>query len=184
MTMTIQTSTSPTVFDAGLPAIAYEHLTDPFEAHRAIATAREQAPIAMGPHAPEVLSYHLVRTVLRDNRFVTASGLGLDLQGVTSGPLWDRAIANILSLDGDQHHRLRRLLSKAFAPRGAERMRTLAVEIIAELVDSVAPAGCCDVVSDIARGYPTPIICALLGAPRKDWPLFAKWVDDIKKLFD
>ncbi|ORX07087.1 cytochrome [Mycobacterium szulgai] len=184
MTVTIHTSTGPSVFDAELPAIAYEHLTDPFEAHREIAAARQRAPIAMGPHAPEVLSYRLVHTVLRDNRFVTASGLGLDLQGVTSGPLWDRAIANILSLDGDRHHRLRRLVSKAFAPRAAERMRTLAVEIITELVDSVAPTGRCDVVSDIARRYPTPIICALLGAPRKDWPLFGKWVDDIKKLFD
>jgi cytochrome P450 len=184
MTITLPTSTCPTVFDAGLPPIAYEHLTDPFEAHRAIAAAREQAPLAMGPHAPEVLSYELVRTVLRDNRFVTAHGLGLDLQGVTAGPLWDRATANILSLDGDQHHRLRRLVSKAFAPRGAERLRTLAVDVITELVDPVTRVGHCDVVSDIARGYPTPIICALLGAPRQDWPLFSAWVDDIKKLFD
>jgi hypothetical protein len=31
----------------------------------------------MGPDAPEVLSYELVRTVLRDARFITARGLGL-----------------------------------------------------------------------------------------------------------
>jgi hypothetical protein len=30
----------------------------------------------------------------------------------------------------------------------------------------------------------TPIICALLGAPRRDWQLFSDWTDDIKKLFD
>jgi cytochrome P450 len=44
--------------------------------------------------------------------------------------------------------------------------------------------GHCDVVTDIARRYPTPIICALLGAPRQDWELFSAWTDDIKKLFD
>jgi cytochrome P450 len=122
--------------------------------------------------------------VLRDPRFVTARGLGLDLQGITSGPLWERAIANILSLDGDTHRRLRRLVCKAFAPRGAERMRTLAIEVITELVDPLTRIGRCDVVTDIARRYPTPIICALLGAPREDWPLFSAWADDIKKLFD
>src|SRR6201995_2701606 len=111
---TVQASTCSSVFDAGLPSIAYDHLSDREEALRIIAAARQQAPIAMGPHAPEVLSYALVRAVLRDPRFVSARGLGLDLQGITSGPLWDRAIASILSIDGDAHHRLRRLVSKAF----------------------------------------------------------------------
>src|SRR3981081_2122576 len=116
---TVQTSHCPNVFDAGLPTFSYDPLTDPDEAHRVIAEARSVAPIAIGPHGPAVLSYELVHTVLRDNRFVTAHGLGLDLQGITSGPLWDRATTNILGLDGAEHHRLRRLVSKAFAPRGA-----------------------------------------------------------------
>lgn len=183
-TDTFPPSTCPSVFDAGLPRIAYDHLTDFEEAQRIIAAAREQAPIAMGPHALEVLSYELVHAVLRDPRFVSARGLGLDLQGITSGPLWDRAVASILSLDGDTHHRLRRLVSKAFAPRSAEQLRALAVEVITELVDAVIPVGRCDVVSDIARPYPTPVICALLGAPREDWPLFSAWADHIKKVFD
>jgi cytochrome P450 len=181
---TVQTSKCPSVFDAGLPTFAYDHLTDPDEAHRVIADARRQAPIAIGPHGPEVLSYELVRTVLRDNRFITAHGLGLDLQGITSGPVWDRAITNILGLDGAQHHRLRRLVSKAFAPRGAERLRARILEVITGLVEPVTTVGHCDVVSDIARRYPTPIICALLGAPPEDWQLFSDWTDDIKKLFD
>jgi len=183
-TDTVPIGNCPSVFDAGLPSIAYDHLTDFEEAHRIIAATRRRAPIAMGPHAPEVLSYELVRAVLRDSHFVSARGLGLDLQGITSGPLWDRAIASILSLDGEAHHRLRRLVSKAFGPRGAERLRTLVVEVITELVDPLTPVGRCEVVSDIARRYPTPVICALLGAPREDWPLFSAWADDIKKVFD
>jgi cytochrome P450 len=183
-TDTVPTSTCPSVFEAGLPTIAYNHLTDFEEAHRVIAAARRQAPIAMGPYAPEVLSYELVRHVLRDPRFITARGLGLDAQGITSGRLWERAVANILSLDGAAHYRLRRLVCKAFAPRGAERLRALAIETITELVDPLTRIGRCDVVTDIARRYPTPIICALLGAPRDDWALFSAWADDIKKLFD
>jgi cytochrome P450 len=182
--MTTLISDCPSVFDAGLPTFAYHHLTDPDDAHRVIAEARAQAPIAIGPYGPEVLTHELVRTVLRDDRFITAKGLGLEAQGVTSGPLWDRAIRSILSLDGVVHHRLRRLVSKAFAPRAAERLRTLAVEIITGLIEPFTSVGHCDVVADIARGYPTPVICALLGAPAEDWQLFSGWVDQIKKVFE
>jgi cytochrome P450 len=186
--MTIQPvlapSVCPSVFEAGLPTFRYDHLTDPDEAMRVIADARKQAPIAIGPYGPEVLSYDLVRTVLRDNRFITAHGLGLDAKGITSGPLWDRATSNILGLDGAVHHRLRRLVSKAFTPRAAERLRTLAREIIIGLVEPFTAVGHCEFVADIARSYPTPVICALLGAPPEDWQLFSAWVDDIKKIFE
>jgi hypothetical protein len=69
--MTVDTigTNSPTVFDAGLPPISYEQAHNPEEAHRLIRQARLQGPIALGPHGPEVLSYELVRTVLRDPRF-------------------------------------------------------------------------------------------------------------------
>jgi cytochrome P450 len=121
---------------------------------------------------------------LRDNRFVTAQGLGLSVQGITSGPLWERATSNILGLDGASHHRLRRLVSKAFSPRAADRLRGLTVDTITGLVEPFTNLGHCDVVSDIARSYPTQIICALLGAPAEDWPLFSDWTEDIKKLFE
>ena len=75
-------------------------------------------------------------------------------------------------------------MSKAFAPRGAERLRTRIVDVITGLVDPLTTVGHCDVVCDIARRYPTPVICALLGAPPEDWQLFSDWTDDIKKLFD
>src|ERR1700751_870750 len=128
--MTTLISNCRSVFDADLPTIGYDHLTDPEEAHRVLAHARAPEPIAMGPHGPEVLSYELVRPVLRDSRFITAQGLGLTVQGITSGPLWDRATSNILGLDGAEHHRLRRLVSKAVAPRAAERLGTLGVGTI------------------------------------------------------
>jgi cytochrome P450 len=110
-------------------------------------------------------------------------GMILAAQGITSGPLWDRIAANLISLDGAEHHRLRRLVSKAFTPRATGRLRTTVVEVITELVDQQTAEGRCDVVADIARRYPIPIICALLGAPADDWELFSDWTDDIFKAF-
>jgi cytochrome P450 len=167
-----------------LPTIAYEHARSPEEAHELIRQARQQGPIAMGPHGPEVLSYDLVRTVLRDDRFAMPKGLALAAQGITSGELWDLSLKGLLSLDGEAHRRQRRLVSKAFTPRAAERLRTICTGIIGELADTHESAGRCDVVADIARQYPIQIICALLGTPRQDWHLFSAWADDIFKVFD
>jgi cytochrome P450 len=176
--------TIETVLETGLPAIAYEHAQSPQEAHGLIRQARQRGPIAMGPHGPEVLTYDLVRTVLRDDRFVMPKGLALAAQGITSGELWDISLKGLLSLDGAEHHRQRRLVSKAFTPKAAERLRTTCADIITGLVDHHASTGRCDVVADIARQYPIPIICSMLGTPPSDWHLFSDWADDIFKIFD
>jgi cytochrome P450 len=183
MTTTTGRSSCPSVFDAGLPTIDYGQAQHPDEAHAIISHARKQAPIAIGPYGPELLTYDLVRATLRDPRFRVPQGMFLAAQGITSGPLWDRVAANILSLDGDEHHRLRRLVSKAFTPKAAARLRTTIVEIITGLVDGHSVRGHCDVVTDIARQYPIPVICALLGAPSEDWELISDWTDDILKAF-
>ncbi len=81
----------PSVFEADLPTVEYEDASSPDEAHRNLRKALEQAPIAMGAHGPEILSYELVRATLRDARFQVPRGLGLETQGITSGPLWQRA---------------------------------------------------------------------------------------------
>ena len=173
----------PSVFEADLPAIEYEESASPDEAHRNIRKAREQGPIAMGPHGPEILSYELVRMTLRDHRFCPPPGLSLEAQGITSGPLWDRVITSLLSINGDEHTRLRRLVSKAFTPRAVARLDTTIVDVINELIDPIVAMGRCEIVADVARPYPVPIISALLGAPREDWRLFSAWADDFFKLF-
>ena len=163
--------------------INYEHAQNPEEAHAIIRKARQQAPIAVGPHGPELLTYELVRSVLRDPRFRVPQGMFLASQGITSGPLWDRVASSLISLDGTEHHRLRRLVSNAFTPRATGRLRTTIIDVITELVDRHTSRGRCEVVSDIACQYPIPIICALLGAPPEDWELFSQWTDDIFKVF-
>src|SRR5262245_28741188 len=150
---------------------------------RSSARPREKAPIAVGPHGPELLTYELVHAVLRDPRFRVPQGMFLAAQGITSGPLWDRVAASLISLDGEPHQRLRRLVSRAFTPRATDRLRSVITDVITELVDRHANSGRCEVVGDIARQYPIPVICALLGAPSEDWEMFSDWTDEFFKAF-
>jgi cytochrome P450 len=173
----------PNVFDAGLPTLSYGFEETPAEVYPRIQAAQHQAEIAMGPFGPEVLSHELVRAVLRDQRFRIPPGINLMAQGITSGPLWDKLVNSLLCLEGDAHRRLRSLVSKAFTPRASARLHGTIEEVINGLVDDVAVEGRCDIVADIARPYPVPIICALLGAPREDWQRFSVWADDIFTAF-
>jgi len=173
----------PSVFEADLPTVEYEDAPSPAEAHRNLRKALEQAPIALGAHGPEILSYELVRTTLRDSRFQVPRGLGLEAQNITDGPLWDRATSSLLAMNGDDHNRLRRLVSRAFTPRSVTRLDDIIVDVISGLIEPLAAHGRSEVVEDIARPYPVPIISALLGAPREDWRLFSDWADDFFKLF-
>ena len=173
----------PNVFDAGLPALTYDVDETPADVYPRIRAAQQQAAIAIGPFGPEILSHDLARTILRDPRFTIPPGMNLMVQGITSGPLWDKIVNSLLGLDGEPHRRLRSLVSKAFTPRASARMDGTIVEVINDLIDHVAAEGRCDIVTDIARPYPVPIICALLGAPREDWERFSLWADDIFTAF-
>jgi cytochrome P450 len=174
---------SPSVFDAGLPTLVYDDTETLAEVYPRFQEAQRQAPIALGPHGPEVLSYELVRAVLRDTRFKIPPGIHLLIQGISSGPLWDKVTDSLLCLEGAPHHRLRSLVSKAFTPRATARLHDTIDDVVNELVDQVAGTRRCDIVADIARPYPIPIICALLGAPREDWQQFSLWADDVFKAF-
>ena len=79
--MTVDTGI-PSVFDAGLPTIEYDLTSTPAQVYPQLLAAQRQAPIALGPFGPEVLSYDLVRTVLRDPRFQIPPGYMLAVQGI------------------------------------------------------------------------------------------------------
>ncbi|KUH97186.1 cytochrome [Mycolicibacterium acapulense] len=172
----------PSVFDAGLPTLTYDITATPQEIYPQFQAAQKQAPVALGPIGPEVLSYELARTVLRDPRFGIPRGIHLSAHGITSGELWDRVTRSILNMDGDEHRRLRGLVSKAFTPRATARMDPTIHTVVNELIDGVADLGRCEFVDDIARPYPIPVICALLGAPRQDWQRFSRWAEGIFKI--
>jgi cytochrome P450 len=174
----------PTVFEVDLPEISPFDAAYEADPHAINAKVREDSWVARTPFGIEITRYSEVQMVLRDRRFQMPVGLGLSLQGITSGKIWDRTSNGILSLDGERHTRLRRLVAQGFTPRATDRLRPYMRDVINELVHTVSPRGECDLVADITEQYPIPIICALLGAPREDWKLFSSWTDDIFLIFN
>jgi cytochrome P450 len=130
-----------------------------------------------------VLRYDDAVAVLRDKRWHSATSKIPELMGITNPAFLERQQVSILSAEGDVHTRLRRLVAQAFSPRAADRLRPFMRDVMNGLIDQIVDAGRADFTADVCEPYPIPIICELLGAPKKDWQLFSRWASDILEIF-
>ncbi len=79
-----------------------------------------------------------------------------------------------LFLDPPDHTRLRKLVSKAFAPKVVNALQPDINALVEGLVDRIAEKGRFDVVEDFAYPLPVAVICRLLGVPIEDEPQFSQ----------
>jgi cytochrome P450 len=150
---------------------------------RLLTTIQHEHWVARTPLGFSIVRYTDAVALLRDRRFHSALALIPRMQGLDDTTMEDRR-PSILSMEGDEHARLRRLVAPAFTPAAANRLRPFMRDVIGELIDEVEPRGGCDFVADVCEPYPIPIICELLGAPREDWQRFSQWAVDIFKIFN
>ncbi len=155
----------------------------PEDAYGMLAALREQHWLARTPHGLTVLTHADHRVFIADRRCRTPGIDMLEAQGVTSGVLHDFFRGLLVSLDGEEHQRLRRLVSRSFTPRAISGLDPVMREVFGGLLDPVLPRGRADGVELVAE-YPIPIICALFGAPADDWELFSRTAPSILKLFN
>jgi len=154
------------------------------DAVEAIKAARAMHWLARNDLGYTVTRLQDVTAILRDQRF--HSGLSVieqapEFQG--SYPGGERR-QSILTMEGEGHARLRRLVAPAFTPAAANRLRPTMRAVVGGLVDAVVARGECELVADVCEPYPIPIICELLGAPSEDWKLFSHWATDIFRIFN
>jgi len=155
-----------------------------WEALVATAEARRRHWLARTPLGFSLTRYEDAVACLRNRRFHSALSLNPQMAGVEPGGYLDSRRRSILSMEGEEHTRLRRLVAPAFTSAAADGLRPFMHNVISELVDAVSPNGHCELVADVCEPYPIPIICELLGAPRDDWKRFSQWATDIFRIFN
>ncbi len=154
------------------------------DAIEAIAAARRVHWLARTEAGYVVTRLEDVTAVLRDQRFQSALSMitrSPEMQGSSYG---DERGDSILSMEGEPHARLRRLVAPAFTPAAAGRLRPVMRSVVDGLVAPVAGTGTCELVTEVCEPYPIHIICQLLGAPPEDWRLFSGWATDIFRIFN
>ncbi len=148
-----------------------------------LAELRAEHWLVRTPMGYALTRYEDAAALLRDRRFHSALSLLPQLQGL-EGDTFQQRRQSILSMEGPEHDRLRRLVAPAFSPAAVDRLRPFMRSVVDELVDAVYPLGRCDLVASVCEPYPIPVICEVLGAPREDWELFSSWATDIFRIFN
>src|SRR5687768_1733920 len=121
--------------------------------------------------------------LLDDERFVRDQRLALTPEELEALPATPPALAAIdnhmLNRDGENHRRLRRLVTKAFTPKMVERLRPRIQQIADELLDATEHDGETDLSATYAFPLPIIVIAELLGVPSEDQDRFRVWTDAI-----
>ena len=153
------------------------------------ARMREHDPVFCQPGVDgETMIWFVTRhedvaaVLLDDERFVRDPRLALTEEQLAAEavPPAVAAIDNhMLNRDGDDHRRLRRLVTKAFTPKVVQQLRPRIQEIADELIDAVAARGSMDLSAEYAFPLPITVIAELLGVPTEDRDRFKQWSDTI-----
>ena len=88
--------------------------------------------------------------MLRDRRWFSALALIAQTQNYESEEWSSRPQRpSILSTEGDDHQRIRRIVSPSFTPKSADRLRPFMRDVVNELLDPICEAGHSEFVADV-----------------------------------
>lgn len=151
---------------------------DPFPTY---ARLREEAPVHRttlpdGRGLWLVTRHDDVVAVLKDERFIKNWRNALTPEQRAIHPMKESPFgAEMLSLDGPDHARLRALIHKAFTGPFVERLRGRIQAIADQLIDAAAARGHMDLMEDYAFPLPILVIAEMLGAPAADRDQIRDW---------
>ena len=86
---------------------------------------------------------------------------------------------SIITLDGDEHTRTRRLINAGFTPRRVRALMPHVRELTNEIVDEIIDQGRVDFVEQFAIHVPLIIICELMGLNPQQRMKMYRWSDDM-----
>jgi len=127
-----------------------------------------------------VVSYEDTVDLLRDRNLHQASQLVSRMIAGT-GTALDQLEENngILSAEGEDHTRLRRLVSQSFSPKSADSLRPFMRAYVDNVVSNLnyVDDECIFEFQAAFREFPIAVICELIGVAHEDWDLFSHWAE-------
>jgi cytochrome P450 len=150
---------------------------------RAVLDARERSWFARTTFGIAVLRYDEVSALLKDRRLRQGSFAWPAQNGIHDGLLAEWWSEIMLSKEGDDHRRLRRLGNPAFSRALIERMVPDFQALANELIDGYASRGRCEFVSEFAEPYAARVLCKLVGMDEERWHDLARWSTDMGLAF-
>jgi cytochrome P450 len=149
-----------------------------------VIAAQAQSWYAETPMGLLVLRYAEAQELLRDRRLNHNGKRYMEETcGVFEGPVYDWYVPMIVNQDGEDHLRLRRLVSKTFTPRMIDNLRPFIRAKAEQLTDQLAAADECEFVEDFGNRLPLAVMCHLLGVPTEDYDMFRAWTADVGLVF-
>ena len=145
--------------------------------------ARDAHWYARTPYSIAVLRYDDANTLLKDKRLFQGTRRWPEHYGITDGLLATWWQTMLLSVEGEDHLRLRKLSSAAFSPRTIEPMTPFFARLANELIDSFCEKGSCEFMSDFAEPFSARVITELLGLPQEQWRELADYATELGYVF-
>lgn len=145
---------------------------------RAVMEAREKSWFARTPYGIAILRYDEVNNLIRDQRLRQGS-YAWPAHNKATGSFAEWWVRMLLSREGADHSRLRRLANPAFAPKLVRKLTPDFQNMASALIDGFIKDGQCDFVSQFAEPYATQVICSLLGLPTSEWRALAELASDM-----
>lgn len=138
-----------------------------------VMNAREDNWYATTPFGIAILRFEDASTLLKDRRLYQGTRKWPEHYGITDGPLASWWQSMLLSVEGDDHLRLRRLSSPAFSPKTIEPMAPFFASLANELIDNFQARGECEFMAEFAEPFSARVITGLLGLDESLWPKVA-----------
>jgi len=145
---------------------SYDTVVDPYPVFDRL---REQDPVYATNFGYWYVSrYDDANRLLRDGSLGAGQGVP-DSMGITSGPLYELMTTWMMAIDGPDHSRVRRLVSRAFTPRAVGAMRPAIEDLAGGLCDVLEAHGGGDIVADYAFPLPMEVVRMLFAIEPDEW---------------
>ena len=133
--------------------------------------------LASGPFGYIVTEREAGEFFLRTKQAIFPGLTIAEIFQISDGPLYEEIVKNIISVNGDDHRRLRNLVNPALSPRAVRRYRPAMQRFLGELLDEVGDDGRCEFIEAFAKPYPSLVIAEVMGAPLERRPAPALLVE-------